>query len=81
LIDLSKAFDYLNHELLIVKMSAYGFSRPALKLIYSYLHERQQRVEINDSFSTLKQTSLGVPQGSVLVPCSSTYSLMTSFTW
>ena len=40
LMDLSKMFDCLNHELLIAKMSAYGFSSPALKLIYSYLHER-----------------------------------------
>ena len=66
--DLSKAFYCLNHELLIAQMSAYGFSRPALKLIYSCLLERQQRVKINGSFSTLKQTSLGVPQGSVLGP-------------
>ena len=66
--DLSKAFDCLNHELLIAKLSAYGFSRPALKLIYTYLNERQQRVKINGSFSTLKQTSLGVPQGLVLGP-------------
>ena len=66
--DLSKAFDFLNHELLITKLSAYGFSRPALKLIYTCLHERQQRVKINGSLSALKQTSLGVPQGSVLGP-------------
>ena len=55
---LSKAFECLNHELLIAKLSAYGFSRPAPKVIYSYLHERQQSVKINGSFSTLKQTSL-----------------------
>ena len=66
--DPSKAFDFLNHELLIAKLSAYGFNRPALKLIYTCLHERQQRVKINGSLSTLKQTSLGVPQGSVLGP-------------
>ena len=40
----------------------------ALELIHSYLSERQQRVKINGSFSTSKQTSLGVPQGSVLGP-------------
>ena len=58
LMDLSQAFDCLNHELLIAKLSAYGFSLPALKLIYTYLHEIQQRVKINGSFNTLKQTSL-----------------------
>ena len=68
LMDLSKAFDCLNHELLIAKLSAYGFSRSALKLIHSYSNERQQRVKINGSFSTSKQTSLGVPQGSFLGP-------------
>ena len=68
LMDLSKAFDCLNHELLIAKISAHGFSRPALKLIYSYLHVRQHRVKINGALSTLNDTSLGVPQGSVLGP-------------
>ena len=81
LMDLSKAFDCLNHDLLIAKLSAYGFTRPALKLIHTYLHERQQRVKINGSFSTFKQTSLGVPQGSVLGPLLLTYLLMISFTW
>ena len=37
LMDLSKAFDTLNHELLIAKLDAYGFSKPALKLILDYL--------------------------------------------
>ena len=44
--DLSKAFDCLNHELLIAKLSAYGFSMSALRLIHSYLNERKQRVKI-----------------------------------
>ena len=66
--NLSKAFDCLNHELLIAKRSAYGFRRPALKLIYSYLHDRQHRVKINGSLSAVKQTSLEVPQGSILGP-------------
>ena len=66
--DLSKAFDCLNRELLIAKLSAYGFSRSALTLIHNYLDERQQRVEVNGSFSTSKRTSLDVPHGSVLGP-------------
>ena len=51
LMDLSKAFDCLNHELLIAKLEAYGFSRSALKLVYDYLSNRKQRVKINGSFS------------------------------
>ena len=56
LMGLSKEFDCLNHALLIAQLPVNGFSRPALKLIYSYKLERQQRVEINGSFTTLKQT-------------------------
>ena len=68
LMDLSKAFDCLNHELLLAKLHAYGFSRSAIALIHSYLSNRRQRVKINGSFSTWKNTNLGVPHGSVLGP-------------
>ena len=68
LMDLSKAFDCLNHDLLIAKLEAYGFSRGALQLIQSYLNRQKQRVKVNGSFSTWIETSLGVRQGSVLGP-------------
>ena len=66
LMDLSKAFDCIKHDLLVAKLDAYGFSREALRLVNSFLENRHQRVKINGSFSTYKQLSLGVPQGSVL---------------
>ena len=68
LTDLSKAFDCLNHELLIAKLNAYGFSRSALLFVHSYLFDRKQRVKVNGSFSAWANTDLGVPQGSVLGP-------------
>ena len=51
LMDLSKAFDTLNHDLLVAKLHAYGFSHSALTLIRDYLRNRWQRT-INTSFSS-----------------------------
>ena len=68
LMDLSKAFDTLDHELLIAKLYAYGFEKKSLSLIKSYLTERWQRVKINTSYSSWSQLLAGVPQGSVLGP-------------
>ena len=68
IMDLSKAFDTINHDLLIAKLSAYGFEKSALKLIQSYLSNRYQRTKINTSFSSWTELLLGVPQGSVLGP-------------
>ena len=52
LTDLSKAFDYLRHELIIAKLNAYGFNLPALKLMHSYLSERKQRAKVNHAYSS-----------------------------
>ena len=61
LTDLSKAFDCLNHELLIAKLEAYGFHHDALTYIHSYLSERKQRTKINISFSQWSSIKSGVP--------------------
>ena len=70
LTDLSKAFDCLDHELLIAKLNAYGFSLPALRLINDYLSNRRQRTRIGNSLSDWFEVILGVPQGSIVGPLS-----------
>ena len=68
LTDLSKALDCLDHELLIAKVNAYGFSLPALRLINDYLSSRRQQTRIGNLFSDWFEVILGVPQGSILGP-------------
>ena len=66
--DLSKAFDTINHGLLIAKLEAYGFHDSALHIILDYLSDRWQRTKVNASFSDWLELFCGVPQGSVLGP-------------
>ena len=66
--DLSKAFDTLNHDILIYKLKSYGLSEAALKLMQSYLTNRKQYVEINNTQSTKNDITVSVPQGSILGP-------------
>ena len=68
LMDLSKAFDSLPHDLLIAKLEAYEFDCNSLRLMRSYLGRRFQRVKIGSSFSKWLEILLGVPQGSILGP-------------
>ena len=64
--DLSKAFNCLNHDFLIAKLNAYGFSLPASRLIHDYLSNRKQRTRINNSYSTWMEIVFGLPQRSIL---------------
>ena len=68
LMDLSKAFDCIPHELLIAKMHAYGFDLNSLTFFYSYLKNRKQNVKINNTCSIFQILLSGVPQGSILGP-------------
>ena len=68
LMDLSKAFDCLPHQLLIAKLNAYGLSIDGCTLIWSYLKDRLQRVRIDGFYSEWQKLLKGVPQGSVVGP-------------
>ena len=68
LTDLSKAFDCLNHDLLLAKLRAYGFDQSSPEFIYSYLKERKQRTKVGVSYSSWKDIKFVVPQGSILGP-------------
>ena len=68
LMDLSKAFDTINHDLLVAKLYAYGIRGTSLKLLQNYLSNRYQRTKIEGKYSTWEELLTGVPQGSVLGP-------------
>lgn len=68
LCDLSKAFDCVEHRILLDKLSYYGISHNSLNLLKSYLSNRKQYVSFNSSQSTTLTVTTGVPQGSVLGP-------------
>ena len=68
LMDLSKAYDCLPHDLLVAKLEAYGVGKAALNLISNYLSHRKQRTKIGSSYSDWYEIVRGVPQGSILGP-------------
>ena len=68
LIDLQKAFDTINHEILLGKLYAIGFYEKTVAWFKSYLSDRAFKVNINSHFSDLSKISCDVPQGSILGP-------------
>ena len=67
-LDLSKAFDCINHKILATKLKHYGIRGVALNLISNYLLDRYQYVQIDDTVSQMRPLIKGVPQGSILGP-------------
>ena len=67
-LDLSKAFDTINHEIIFEKLNHYGICGLALNWLRNYFSNRQQYVECNGVTSLFNTIRCGVPQGSVLGP-------------
>ena len=68
-VDFTKAFDCVNHQILIEKLHRYGIRGVALDWFTSYLSNRSQKVQLhNATFSSLRSVDCGVPQGSILGP-------------
>ena len=68
LINLQKTFGTINHEILLGKLHALGFSEKIVAWFKSYSSDRVFKVNINNHFSDLSKLSCGVPQGSILGP-------------
>ena len=68
LLDLQKAFDTVNHSILLMKLSAAGLGDDILRWFKSYLSDRQQLVDVSGTHSGTAPISCGVPQGLILGP-------------
>ena len=68
MLDFSKAFDTVQHVMLLEKLEFYGIRGKSLELVKNYLTNRYQYVKVNDCKSKLKEIKIGVPQGTILGP-------------
>ena len=68
LLDIKKAFDLINHDLLLAKLQFYGICGLPLTWVKSYLYGCKQKTKVNGNFSTYKSITAGLPQGSILGP-------------
>ena len=66
--DLSKAFDVLNHKILKSKLEHYGFRNNFLQFLMNFVKDREYFVSANGHISYTKTVNIGVPQGSTLGP-------------
>ncbi len=67
-VDFKKVFDYVNSELLLIKLRPYGFDVASLKLFSNYFTNREQMVKYNNIDSLISDILLGVPRGSIQGP-------------
>lgn len=68
LMDLSRALDCLQHDILLSKLTANGLSRPTSGLLQSYLTNRKQQIKVGGIVTSWANIKKGVPQGSILGP-------------
>ena len=67
-LDLAKAFNSISHNIFLKKFEMYGFSQEAKELLFSFLANQRQKVNLNGIFSNCEDLNHGVPQGTVLGP-------------